>query len=285
MKKPVKKRVDLADICMRAVRDIWAQRRLFVQLAFVPVGIKFLTFLVIILSGLQDNVLRQGLLLLPAYFVEGWFVAVAIRMLVLGESWPFFLTGDASTDTQMIKARRRAVHGCGILYTLLKLMSVVFVSMLLLGQETAGVEGDVLNADADRAAIEQVSSTMPAFVTFSLAMIGLMATIWAFRYFCTYIPVAMGVSVRTFLKSCRTLYQSFQLLFVSVFCFVPFFLIFSIIDSVIKGAIPGADLTLDHLGYGVLFAVEQSVMEAIIALCTGVALAYTIVTMMQAERK
>lgn len=270
-------RIDLVDVIVTSAKDTLAHKDTLLRLAVFPVMVKLFALCIVVAFGLQDNTLRQGLVFIPAYFVEGWFVAVAIRMVMFKEQWPFFLTGDAQQDLTLLRRRRTAIQASGILYTLFRLISVVFVSFMLTqaafqdaGVATQGVSPDTVPQIADQTA------SLPFFVSFIAAMLALFATLWSYRYFCMYVPAAMGVPIKTYLKACFGLGSSLQFLFVTFFCFIPVFIVFSFLHSFAASFFPGAELTAEFWLYSGVFALIQSVMEVIITLFTGVALAYTL---------
>ena len=125
------KRTDIIDIAARGYMSVWEHRKALAQMALFPMGVKCLTVAIVVIFGLQDNLLRQGLVYIPSFFVEGWFIAAALRLVFYHEAWPTFLTGDAKDDAARIQKRRSAIQACGILYTLLRLISVVSVAMFV----------------------------------------------------------------------------------------------------------------------------------------------------------
>lgn len=266
--KPFK--IDVVDATIKAFSAVWEERHALLSLATFPIVIKALTYMLVVVMGLQDDLLRQGLYFIPSFFVEGWFIAAALRLVLYKERWPFFLTGDAQRDNKMIRARRTAIQGCGILYTLLRLISVVAVALA-----ASDIAGDYQTLEEGSRAAEQAAPDMPfalSLVAFIAATALLVGSIWAYRYFCLYVPVALGIGIKTFLKSVWGFKSSFQFIFVSLLCFVPFFVVFGLVHGMLSALFPGAEIHVDHLGYSAGFALVQSLMETTISLFTAVAL-------------
>lgn len=278
-----KKHADIIDTTAKSFFALWHNRQDLLALALFPFAVKVVTFMVVIALGLQDNMLRQGLFFIPSFFVEGWFVAASLRLALYNERWPFFLTGDAQRDRSLIKNRRTAIQSAGVLYTLLRLISVVCVAVVMRdatqGQQM--LEGSMLgDGQAPTGAEDPVPVGVSAMALVG-AMILLAGTLWAYRYFCLYVPVALGYSMKSFLKAIWGFKGSFQLIFISIICFIPFFVIFGALHGGLESAFPNATLDMTHWGYGLAFSVVQSVMEVMVSLTTAIALGFFVVAKMK----
>ena len=265
------KRTDIIDIAARGYMSVWEHRKTLAQMALFPMMVKCLTVAVVVILGLQENLLRQGLLYIPSFFVEGWFIAAALRLVFYHEAWPSFLTGDAKEDAARIAQRRKAIQACGILYTLLRLVSVLSVAMFVeyAGDPATNTEGLAAGAPAP----EDIPFIV-SVIAFAGATMLLMGSIWAYRYFCLYVPVALGRSIKSFLKAAFGFKTSFHMIFVSMLCFMPFFVFLGMFHGMWDQLFTEPALSIDQPIYTLGSAVLQSVMElsvsAITAVATGV---------------
>lgn len=273
------KESDLVPLTLKTFSALLENRQDLFALALFPFAVKTLTFMIIIFLGLQENILRQGLFFVPSFLVEGWFVASALRLTVYHEHWPFFLTGDTQRDRLLIKNRRKSIQGAGALYTLLRLISVLILSFLMHEgiMMNDPIEQDTLMGDAVQGGMQEAAPDLSGaalFLVFVMAMGLLAGTLWAFRYFCLYVPVALGLSMKEFLKTIWGFKGSVQLIFISIVCFVPPAFVFGIAHGALDSVFPNGTLDAEHWAYSLSFAVLQSMMEVAVSLTTAVALGF-----------
>lgn len=270
----------MIDCVAQAVQALWAQRVLVVRLAAIPVLVKAMTVFLFIIMGVQDNILRQGLYALPAYFVEGFFVAVMIRLALYGEQWPFFLTGDAQEDQKRLTSRRRAIKACGLMYVLLRLISVV-----VMGVGMAQIGAEPQTVVEQEAALQEAAGSAGGWIAAMGAGALLLLTLWSYRYFVLYVPIALGFSPKAFLQKIWGLKASFHLLGVSLCCMVPVIVIFIVLDNIVQAITGGGMPTTDYLIYSLFFSILQGAMDTTITALMGVSLAYYVVWAMQRTHK
>lgn len=177
-------------------------------MALIPFIIKIASLGLVFGFGLEENYLRQGLVLLPSYFAEGWLVARLIRMAVLGEYIEQRLSGDPRRDFDQFEDHIRAVLSSTIIYVLIKLCLALLTSLF-----------------ADQMQhYEQMATPDPQegnAATFLIALALLALILWAFRFLWLYIPAALGRSVEGFLKRISGIRGSFPLIATWLLCFVP----------------------------------------------------------------
>lgn len=253
------RKFDFIESAVHGYRMIWAERQHLLAIAFVPFAVKFLTYLAIVLLQVQDNYLRQGLLLVPSNIAEAWFIAYALRLTLLGESWPSLLTGDTKADKLLMARRKRALQGAIGIYVLIKL-----VSAFALGLGMA--EYEVGQQLAQQGAAYEGS---PMIVFGGLVLIAV--SIWAFRYMWLYVPVALGHRMRDFLAAVPGFMGAFRLMAVWMICFTPLVLLLMVLADVLKMLFPAAELDIGHLLYVVVWSLVQSGSELFIALVVSLA--------------
>lgn len=182
---------------LEGYRLVWRRRRDVLRLAAVPLGFKIASFVIIALLDLGNNFLRQGLVLLPAYFVEGALVALVARLAL-------FQHADLADQTV-----KRDLTAAAILYTLTKLVSSCLTGLI------------VTQSLSDMKSAMQQPSADPGAPVFLLSLALLAASVWAFRFFWLYVPVAAGVTPRRFLRRARPFIYSVHIAFFWVACFLP----------------------------------------------------------------
>ncbi len=87
---------------------VWTERAYLLKLALIPLMIKFACTIALLVLGFQDNILRQGLVLLPGVLAEGWVLAQFLRTLLKDERWPTYLPAeidDKVLDRLLLRAR------------------------------------------------------------------------------------------------------------------------------------------------------------------------------------
>lgn len=212
-----------------AYRLLSAERLYVLRLAFFPTVIKLVCYVTGLTLGYEDNVLRMSLILVPASLVEGWMLAHLVRLIVLGQRWPFRPSGNDEADIAMLEPRMRGVLGGLITYTLINLL-IAGAMALVMGGGSGGVEADAAEITAS-----------PLQATLMMAMMA--AGIWGFPLLWLYIPVAGGMDVRRWIDEIRGLKFSLPLMGVWLLCYLPIaaltiFGVSAILSPFETGAIP-----------------------------------------------
>ncbi len=201
---------DLIVAAGKAYQTSWQERKYLFRLALVPFLVKAFCYLLSFSLGYEENLLMMTLLLLPAYFTEGWMLAHYVRLLVLGHRWPFRPTGNLQADLPILKSRARGVMGGLLVY--------VLISMAL-GGITAFM-AHFTGALPDPA--QDPSSVRPEIM---IGMIGLMIfMVWAFRFLWLYIPYSLNLNADTYLHAVKGYASSLPLIGVWLVCIMPFFM-------------------------------------------------------------
>ena len=68
-------------------RYVWRERYALLPLVSLPIAVKMGSYAAIYLMNIEQNVLRQGLVLMPAYLLEGFIAILVIRMAMFGERY------------------------------------------------------------------------------------------------------------------------------------------------------------------------------------------------------
>lgn len=189
-----------------AYRFIYAERLYILRLALFPTLIKLVCYVAGLALGYEDNMIRMALILLPASLVEGWMLSHLVRLIMLGQRWPFQPTGDTEADLEALEPRMRGVMGGLITYALIN-MVIAGVMALLVG---------MVPDTADPAAAQVVSPSQAL-----LMMMALVACIWGFPLLWIYIPMATSMDAASWARSVFGLRFSFPMIAVWMLCYLP----------------------------------------------------------------
>lgn len=255
-------RFEFIDSAASAYRFVVVQHQALYQMALVPFLIKLASFVLIVALNLDENFLRQGLVLLPSYFVEGWLVGKVLRFAVFGEIWPQALTGDPQKDAMLYAERSKALKATMIVYVLIKMVLALITSY-------------ALSADAAYQA-SSAASEDPGTVSMIIAVGLLFILLWSFRLLWLYIPVALGQSVKGFIMRLKSFSTSLYMLGTWFLCFIPVALLLLMVAQAV-GSIFSIELAVEPpVAYTYFMVVVQAFVELLTAIVSSVAMAYTI---------
>jgi hypothetical protein len=254
---------DFVQAAVQSYRFVFGSFRELARLALVPLLIKYVFFVGIILTGLHGEYLRQGLVLLPTYFAEGWFLACAVRLAILKDSYPASLTGDVKHDQAFIAERQFSIKIAVVTYVLIKIVSAAFVGL--------SMKYYALPEEGAEAATTMSTTQGYYFFAFVALFIFL---IWAFRYAWLYVPAAIGMPFKHFLSILKGFNGSFLLLGTWMICFAPVFIVLVLFSDILSIAFPDATLDGGPTIFILLFGAVQSCFELLIAAISSIAVAY-----------
>jgi hypothetical protein len=229
------------------------------SLILVAIGIRVGCLGLVLGAGWETSILRQGLVLIPAFFVEGFVMAVCARAAVLGES----------LEVGKISAVR-FVLGSAILNVLMQMFFAFFIGLMtqVIGDDGKGGLGAADDAPASGAML------LPALAIF-------VAMIWAFRLFWLPVCLAMGIEIKPFLRHVRGFGTSFQMMGLWALCSVPMFVLMLVLYKVIMMDAPEADAAGSGLAANpIMFALSvvlQSSFDVVISVIGACGMAFGIV--------
>ena len=233
---------NFVDAAGKGYKFIWDERRALASIAAIPIIVKIISFNAAVIFGLQDNLLRQGLLFMPAYFLEGWLIAHCIRMAIFNE-------------LKLVPTSR--------------LIMATTVSYLLMKLASSFLAGTVMN-NGDPTAVQPAPS-----IAASLTVCVVLATVlWCFRFFWLYVPMAMGVPVTVMLKKIQSYGSSFFMLGLWLLVLAPMALITigfaDMLHSIFPDGVNGERAPV----YIFLLASTQGVIETLMAIISSVGMAH-----------
>ncbi len=195
-------RFDFVESASKAYQYAWDNKQDLARPSAFVLLAKIVCFVFVLGFGLEQNFLRQGLVLLPSYFVEGWIIAhIMLKALSTEEDSAYQIPAISPDNVQ------RAVLVSTVVYVLLKLVLSVLIGM------PASV--DLSTLPADRTPAEPTAGMFGMLVMFSVFLV------WAFRFLWLYIPPALGFTVKDYLLKVRPFTSSLYMLGLWVLCFVP----------------------------------------------------------------
>lgn len=235
-------------------RYVADNHKLVIRLAAIPILVKFISYVTVLSLGLEENVLRKGLVLFPSYLLEGYLICTLVRLAIFKHEAMIQPPGADSHEHY----RRRAadIQAGAIVYTLLKMLASLIVGVM------SEMEIDPPQQEAAAGSSFEVFFGMALFIIFM---------IWAFRLLWIYIPVTFGYSMRGYLRKVKGFSFSFHIFSVWIMCLLPFaalFLVFSDILMSITGHSP--DDPSDVLRY--ILVGFQAAMETVLLIIVSVAI-------------
>lgn len=217
-------RFDLIDSVGYGYHRVWQERTYLLRLALVPFVIKFFMTLTVYAMGLEDDILRSGLIKLPGFLVQGWVLAQFLRTVMLEERWPMPIPapGDELAIGKLI-LRARGIISSTLVYVLIAL----FVSVM-------GWGASLLDTSMQEAVQQQAATGTPAGqdsnpIFFIPALMLMAGMILAFPLLWIYIPYVVLMPVREYFRRVFGFLNSLKLFGIYLICMVPLSVLASLI--------------------------------------------------------
>lgn len=220
---------------------VWVERAYLLKLATIPLLIKFACMITVMVLGIDDNILRQGLILFPGVLAEGWVLAQFLRTLLKGERWPTVLPAEID-DTLLDKLllRARGIVAATLAYGLIALglyLVRYFSFGLMFGDFNASQE-EVATLLRPPEAGEDPKINVNPLMFFPLIAASV-ALFWAFRLLWVYIPLSVLMPVEDYLKKVGGMMSSVRMVVLYFCTMTPIMFVVIIISNVIFGAFGG----------------------------------------------
>lgn len=255
---------DFIDATNKGYGFVWKHRILVAKLAFFPVIVKCVCLFLILAFDLEQNILRSGLIMIPAYFLEGWLLSNLLRIAFFSDIGAR-LSGNPEDDEKMLKTRGRDVMAGTVMYVLLKLGGLMIVGAFGLPEAVQG---------------EAQQQQDPSLAMFLAAFAVLVAFVWLFRVYFLYIPVSLGYGVREYFKTLHGFRSSFSLIAGWIMCFLPLVLLtilgFDLLKMLFNGGMEAEPTQI----FEMVGLVWRAVMEVAIEIMVTMTLGHGIVQMM-----
>lgn len=256
---------DFVESAAAGYRYVWQERYTLLPLVSLPLAVKMGSYAAIYLMDLGENVLRQGLVLMPSYLLEGFIVALVIRMAIFGERYnSLFESGEKE---QYSPDRRRVIMAGVVIYLMTKLISSFMAGWMMIAREVEKIP-EMPRPEPGGSEVYVMSIMIMIFM------------IWAFRYFWLYVPAVMDIPAQVFLKRIAGFMSSIYIAGLWMLCFVPMAVVLVVIARMLMTVFPGVDEATASPIYSILMALVQPAIEMIIALTSSVAMAYAVRSVM-----
>ena len=261
--------IDIVDTATRAYQKVWRERKYLARMALVPLLIKYVFFAIAITYVEPGNVIRMGLILLPAFFAEGWFLAHWVRTVIVGHRWPFRSSGDMEADMEHLHIRAQGVIRGMVAFVVINFLMAGYFAFFM-----HFLPADLLISE------EAAQEADP-----NIAVIGLVMAVsmfLLFRYVWSYILLALNLPLRGFMRAVQPLRVTFIFIGVWLMCFVPTILILqgmtlSFLSTLGEGGVNGV------LQGGIIFF--RVVLDMIKNLLCTAGLAYVVAALLGVKIK
>lgn len=261
---------DFVESAAAGYRYVWRERYALLPLVSLPVAVKMGSYAAIYLMGIGENILRQGLVLMPSYLLEGFIVVLVIRMALFGERYNnLFESGEKENYSP---ERRRTIMAGVVIYLLTKLISSFMAGWMMIAREVENVEAMPRPEPGG-------SEVYVMLVMITVFMI------WAFRFFWLFVPASMDIPVRLFLARMAGFMSSVYMAGLWMLCSVPMIVVLVAIARMVMTVFPGAEATIGSPIYNIIMAIVQPVIEMVIALTSSVGMAYAVRTVMSEPQR
>lgn len=214
--------LDITQAAAKAYKTVWGERDYILRLAAIPFMLKLFCFSIAInYAGQPEDHLRFTLIMLPALLAEGWMVSHLVRLLVLGQRWPFKPTGNLEADLAVLEVRARGILSGMIVFVLINMAIGGFMAFV----------GNYIMPymPQDAAAAETVQ--IPGNVAF-LSFVLLVSIFWGVRVMWMFIPYAIGMNWRSYLMPLRGVSTSVHMIGLWLLCFIPVFLVLRVVAGI-----------------------------------------------------
>lgn len=260
---------DVIDSAGHGYRKVWAERSYLAKIALIPLLIKITCHITLVVLGWQDHYFRQALVMLPAYFADGWMIAHFVRLIFLGQRWPFRPTGEKDRDLAVLEDRAHGVISGMLTFAVINFFITGFMAFLFYVGHTS---------PSDPSATPE----NPGLYLFVLVLMGL--SIWGFRFLWLYIPTALNVPLKPFIKDLGGFTTSLAMIATWIIGYMPLFFVFILATSTLldpySGHTEDVPVTLEFL-IGAL----NVLTDTVVSLVTTGGIAYGLKELMQKRQK
>lgn len=194
---------DMITAAGNAYMTTWAERHYLKKMAIVPFIVKFICLSIAMTLTTPENLIRFSLIMLPAYFAEGWFLSHWARTVIIGHRWPFTPTGNDKKDSQEL-----TVRGRGILSGMVAFAAIAFLMSGYFSIFLYFVPMDIKPENAD-----------PMVAIIGLVM--MITTLLLFRFVWLYVALAVNIHWRSFAHKTKSVQTICFMIALWLVCTVP----------------------------------------------------------------
>lgn len=215
---------DFIECASKSYEYIWEHRAALFKQSIPALLLKCFCFIIVITFELETSMLRQGLVLLPSFFLEGWIVAHIILLAAQTEQ-----NAAYKLPIDNFKFASNNIIASMIIYVLIKIAIIV----------AFGVPHSYI--DPEQSAADSAAMAETGMGYLFILILSIIFTVWAFRFLWLYIPVVLGFSPGKFLYKIRGMLSSVYLIATWLFCFIPAGLVLLFLTGFLAGLMPNVD--------------------------------------------
>ena len=186
-----------------AYTKTWAERHYLMKMAIVPFVIKFICLSTALNLSAPENLIRFSLIMLPAYFAEGWFLAHWARTITLEHRWPFKPSGNDQKDARELSSRGQGVLSGMVAYAT--------TSFLIMGYSALFMHFFPMGAKPE--------DTDPTVAVIGLFMMIVMLML--FRFAWAYVALAININPSYFIQKTKAVKTICLMIALWLVCSVP----------------------------------------------------------------
>lgn len=257
---------DFVESTSNAYRFLWDRREDVVRLSAMVVVVKILFFVGFVAFGIEQQTLRQGLILLPSYFLEGWVIAQIMVMALYG------LEQSGETKTKILPPPEDIetnIKASMIAYVLIKLMLSFVVGFTV----------------AEQQKLPDAPPPEGNMQTFFVVFVMIAFVVWAFRFLWMYVPMVMGRGPMEYLNRFRKMNASFYMMGVWILCFVPLVLVMIFLSEFVGAFLGALSVSEESVLFKSALAIVQAFIDYLMALISSVGIAYGFYSVFVGENK
>ncbi|MFK7839790.1 MAG: hypothetical protein AB8B83_05610 [Bdellovibrionales bacterium] len=263
---PKKGNFDFLTAANQGFRVTWENRLLVLRLMAIPFLVKTGCVAFIIFMGLEEQLLRHGLVMIPAYFAEGFLIAYVIRTLYSGDTLRLDISNARSYYNDIIAAM--------IAFVLIQLTFAFVVGYTLsaMPDVPADISVETANAQEQADALKQFLMALSVFAFL----------LWAFRFAWLHVVIAMGVPLSAFLKRVQSFWSVIPMLGCWLAVMMPLMFITFFVSQILGSALPDLESESAMLTR-FLLSVFQAGCEIVVNLIAALAMSYGFKALMEQE--
>ncbi len=248
---------DFIESSVRGYDFVWHEKSYLMRVAVPVIFVKMVCWLTVYVLKVEQDLTVQGLIFMPSYMVEALFCVGIIRYALYGESiliWgralPVPEGGVKPKEYSGYYSKLQCYYGGIAMYCLIKVVYMFMVSVL------DSIPAPEAPADLDARPVG--SYVLSIFVLFG-AVGGML---WAFRLAWLYVPISMGIPLKSFLHVIRGLQSSCYMLFLWLVCILPVFTV-TAICFIIVASVFGDNMAMSILLIYALTSLAEVAMIAV----------------------
>ena len=223
MKKNNTKKFDIINVVGMAYRKTWEERTYLLRMAVIPFLVKLACFTVLATYFEDQSLYVTGIVLLPSFIVEGWFLAHWARTIMTGGAhrWPFRFSGDDNKDRAELLSRGRGIMAGMVAFALINFLIVGYTATLFSGMPNIIAEDFDPQNPGSRVAIVGIIFMVTAYLLF--------------RFMWVHIPLSLNISLDKIFETLKQSDLTFPMVAIWMICVIPAFLLIQMFGELLVG--------------------------------------------------